>query len=91
MSLNNSIGKTLAELYRDCRFSVGGYAVFVLQDEYDETGAPLDEDFSIGLILRKHPEYANSKVKYTNNFYGTVVLRVEKAGAVDDLNNCREA
>ena len=44
-------------------------------------GKPLDEDFSIGLILRKHPEYANCKVKYENDFYGTTVLRVEKGGA----------
>ena len=78
MLLYNSIGKTLAEIHRDCGCNMGGYCVFVLQDKNDKTGKQLDEDFSIGLILRKHPQYANYKVKYENDFYGTKVLRVEK-------------
>ena len=80
MFLYNPIGKTLAEIHKEFGFNMGGYAVFVLQDENDTTGKQLDEDFSIGLILQKHPEYANSKVKYENDFYGTAVLRVEKVG-----------
>ena len=77
----NFIGKTLAEIHKDCGFHFKGYSVFVLQDENDKTGIRLDEDFSIGLILQKHPEYANCKVKYENDFFGTTVLRVEKGGA----------
>ena len=80
MFLYNPIGKTLAEIHRDCGGNMGGYSVFVLQDENDTTGKPLDEDFSIGLILKKHPQYANCKVKCVNDFYGTTVLRVEKGG-----------
>ena len=80
MFLYNPIGKTLAEIHKDCGSNMGGYSVFVLQDENDKTGKQLDEDFSIGLILRKHPQYANYKVKYGNDFYGTKVLRVEKGG-----------
>lgn len=80
MFLYNPIGKTLAEVHKDYGYNIGGYCVFVLQDEKDTTGKPLDEDFSIGLILKKHPEYANCKVKYENDFYGTKVLRVEKGG-----------
>lgn len=80
MFLYNPIRKTLAEVHKDYGYNIGGYSVFVLQDEKDTTGKPLDEDFSIGLILKKHPEYANCKVKYENDFYGTKVLRVEKGG-----------
>ena len=80
MLLYNHIGKTLAEVHKDCGGYMDGYAVFVLQDENDTTGKQLDEDFSIGLILKKHPQYANCKVKYENAFYGTTVLRVEKSG-----------
>ncbi len=72
------IGKTLAEVHKDCGFNIFGYSVFVLQDENDTTGKLLGEDISIGLILRKHPQYANYKVKYENDYFGTTVLRVEK-------------
>lgn len=78
MLLYNPIGKTLAEIHKDCGSNMGGYSVFVLQDKNDKIGKQLDEDFSIGLILRKHPQYANYKVKYENDSYGTKVLRVEK-------------
>lgn len=78
MFLYNFIGKTLAEIHKDCGCNMGGYSVFVLQDENDTIGKQLDEEFSIGLILRKHPQYANCKIKYENNYYGTTVLRVEK-------------
>ena len=80
MFLYNPIGKTLAEVHKDCGGNMSGYSVFVLQDKYDTIGKPLDEDFSIDLILKKHPQYANCKVKYENDFYGTTVLRVEKGG-----------
>lgn len=83
MFMYNPIGKTLAEIHKDCGPNIGGYSVFVLQDENDRTGIPLDEDLSIGAILRKHPEYAKYKVKYENDFYGTAVLRVEKGGERD--------
>lgn len=78
MLFYNSIGKTLAEVHKDCGGNVGGYSIFVLQGRNDTIGKLLDEDFSIGLILKKHPQYANCKVKYENDFYGTTVLRVEK-------------
>ena len=78
MFMYDPIGKTLAEIHKDCGLSMKGYAVFVLQDENDKTGKQLDEDFSIGLILRKYPEYADYKVKYENDFFGTTVLRVMK-------------
>lgn len=77
MFLYNPIGKTLLEIHKDCGCNRDGYAVFVLQDKNDETGVRLDEEISIGLILQKHPEYANCRVKYHNDFYGTVVLRIE--------------
>lgn len=78
MFLYNPIGKTLAEVHEDYVYNIGGYSVFVLQDEKDRLGEPLDEDFSVGLILKRHPEYANCKVKYENDFHGIKVLRVEK-------------
>lgn len=82
MFLYNPIGKTLAEIHKDCGCNLGGYSVFFLQDENDIIGKRLDEDFSIGLILIKYPQYANCKVKYENDFYGTTVLRVVKGSDV---------
>ena len=76
MLFYNPIGKTLAEIHKDRKDKAHGFAVFVLEDEKDTIGKRLDEDFSIGLILKKHPEYANYKVKYENDFYGEIVLRV---------------
>ena len=52
MFLYNPIGKTLAEIHKDCGGNIGGYSVFVLQDKNDKTGKWFDEDFSIGLILK---------------------------------------
>lgn len=76
MFLYDPIGKTLAEIHRDCGSNLNGYAVFVLQDENDKFGKQLDEDISIASILQKHPEYAESIVKYENDFFGMAVLRV---------------
>ena len=81
MFLYNPIGKTLAEVGRECSTSFNGYSVFVLKDENDKYGYPLDENISIRLILKEHPQYADYKVKYENDFFGTTVLRVEKGGA----------
>ena len=78
MFMYNPIGTTLAEIDKDCGCYLGGYSVFVLQDEDDITGIPLGTDISIGLILRENPEYAKSKVIYANDFFGIVVLRVLK-------------
>lgn len=80
MLFYDPIGKTLAEIHKECGARGHGYAVFVLEDNKDTIGKQLDEDFSVGLILRKHPQYANYKVKYENDYYGTTVLRVEKGG-----------
>ena len=76
--LYNPIGKTLAEVHKECGFNPKSYSVFVLQNDNDTTGLFVGEEFSIGSILQEHPEYANYKVKYTNDFFGTTVLRVEK-------------
>ena len=81
MLFYNPIGKTLSEVHKDYGRNEYGYCIFVLQDKNDKIGKELDGDFSIGLILKKHPQYANCKVKYENDFYGTTVLRVEKGGA----------
>ena len=80
MFMYDPIGKTLAEIDKDCGWNPNGYSVLILQDENDKTGKPLDEDFSVGLILCKHPEYSDYVVKYENDFYGTTVLRVIKGG-----------
>lgn len=79
MLFYDPIGKTLTEIHEDCGARAHGYVVFVLEDEKDTIGKILDEDFSIGLILQKHPEYADYRVKYENDSYGKAVLRVLKA------------
>lgn len=77
MTVFNPIGKTLKEC--TCLgYSFKGYSVFVLQDDFDNVGKRLDEDISIKQILKKHPEYADYKVKFTNDFFGSTVFRVIK-------------
>ncbi len=83
----NPVGKTLQEVHKECGWNRGGYEVFVLQDETDENGIRLDVDFSVGLILQRHPEYKNCRVKYENDFYGTTVLRIE-GGSNSPSPNC---
>lgn len=78
MFLYDPIGKTLAEIHKDCGVNMNGYAVFVLQDENDKIGIELEENISLSDILSNHHEYTDCKVKYENDFFGMTVLRVEK-------------
>lgn len=73
------IGKTLAEVAEEAsRNFFDGYDVRILKDEEDDTGKYLDEAHSIKAIIRKHPEIANYRVKFENNFFGELILRVIK-------------
>lgn len=79
MTNYNSIGKTLSEIAEETSISFsGGYSVFLLQDATDTTGKEIDISYSVMAILEKHPEIANYKVKFENDFYGMTVLRVTK-------------
>lgn len=79
MFFYNTIGKSLRQVHQDCGSSLQGYSIFVLQNNEDTVGKFLEEDFSIGLILKKFPQYADSIVKYENDFFGTTVLRIENS------------
>lgn len=75
------IEKSLVEVAKETDADFfGGYSVFVLQNENDKTGKHIDTSYSVRAILREHPEIANYRVKYENDFFGTTVLRVEKGG-----------
>lgn len=72
------IGKTLAEVAEETRPALSGYIVMILQDEEDTTGKRLDELYSVKAIIKEHPEIAKYKVKFENDFFGELVLRVIK-------------
>lgn len=72
------IGKTLAEVAERTRPTLSGYSIMILQDEEDTTGKLLDTSYSIKAIVEEHPEIANYKVKFENDFFGELVLRVIK-------------
>lgn len=72
------IGKTLAEVAKGTRPTLSGYSIMILQDEKDTTGKLLDTSYSIKAIVEEHPEIANYKVKFENDFFGELVLRVIK-------------
>ena len=72
------IGKTLAEVAEETRPALSGYIVMILQDEEDTTGKRLDESYSIKAIIKEHPEIAKYKVKFENDFFRELVLRVIK-------------
>lgn len=79
MFIYNPIGKTLDEIAKETTTDLwGGYSIFELQDEADTIGKEIDMSYSVKAILKNHPEIANYKVKYENDFYGTTVLRVIK-------------
>lgn len=80
----NCVGKTLLEIHLEYGIDFSGYSIFVLKDENDETGEQIDENISIGIILRKHPEYAAYKVKYVNDFFGMTVFRVIKELTINE-------
>ena len=80
MFLYNPIGKTLAEVHKDCGRNMHGYSVFVLQGEYDTIGKPLDEDFSIGLILKSTHNMRIARSNMKMIFMEQKVLRVKKGG-----------
>ena len=90
MFLYDPIGKTLYEVYKDCGFNRNGYTIFILDDENDKTGKEIGTDFSIGLILRESPEYAEYVVKYENDFFGTAVLRAIKPELVKNNTGIEE-
>lgn len=78
MFLIDPIGKTLAELHNECGANKNGYSVFVLRARNDYIGDRLDQDVSIGAILKRHTEYAEHVVVYENTHNGMWVLRVAK-------------
>ena len=80
MFMYDPIGKTLAQVGKDLGSdgNMCGYAIFVLRNECDHIGVLLNEDLTVNSILEKHPEYKDYRVKYENDFFGTVVLRITK-------------
>ena len=73
----NPTGKTLAEVAAETGADPrNGFCVMILQSPSDQYGKELDFTYSVREILRRHPEVAKYKVKYHNNFFGALVLRV---------------
>lgn len=72
------VGKTLAEVAEEASLSLSGYCVMILRDKEDQTGEYLDESYSIKTIIKHYPEIANYRVKFENDFFGELVLRVIK-------------
>ena len=56
--------------------SAKGVIVRTLSDENDTIGKDELCDFSLQEILHKRPDLTTAKVKYTNDFFGSLVLRV---------------
>lgn len=72
------IGKTLKEVAEETGFALGGYSIMILQDEEDTTGKLLDTSHSIKAVVEEHPEIVDYKVKFENEYFGELVLRVLK-------------
>lgn len=75
MFLYNPIGKTLAQVHKDCGSNLNGYAVFILLHNEDTIGKRIGEGISVGECLDYKEEYANYIVKLENDFFGQTVLR----------------
>ena len=75
MFMYNPVGKTLAQVHKDCGSNMNGYAVFILLHVDDTVGKRMGEGISIGECLDYKDEYANYIVKLENDFFGQTVLR----------------
>lgn len=75
MFMYNPIGKTLAQVHKDCGSNMNGYAVFILLYEDDTIGKQIGEGISITECLNYKDEYAHYVVKLENDFFGQTVLR----------------
>lgn len=77
--MKDCVGMTLKDSapYIGCA-RMQGVALFILEDKNDTTGKCIDEDFTLKMILTKHPELENYKIKYMNNFYSMLVVRAIK-------------
>lgn len=76
MRTSDYVGKTLVDLAKVTGSNYKGWAVFLLRDEKDDTGARMGEAFTLREILRRHPELTDCVVKYSNDYFGQNVLRV---------------
>lgn len=73
-------GLTLEEIARKTGPNFKGWAVcMICANRPDDTlGNLVDEGLTVAEILHKNPALADCIVKYTNDFYGQIVLRVVK-------------
>lgn len=78
MNESRFIGKTLRELVTASGPNHKGYAVFVLQDDRDDTGQRAGNSYTIRNLLHLHPELADHTVKIAHDYYGETILRVRK-------------
>lgn len=72
------LGRTLEEIARTTGRRAGGYAVFLLTHADDPLGELVDEGYTVQHIVNGFPELAGHVVKYTNDYMGEIVLRVDK-------------
>lgn len=59
---------------------VDAVSVFVLNGPDDSIGKQYAEEFSLQVILLKHPELRQAKVAYYNDYFGEDVFRVRIGG-----------
>ena len=71
-------GKSIKELIDLYCFQ--GIAVFLLENEDDEKGLRIWEDIFLKDFIKEYPQYENSIVKKSNDFYGEIVLRIRSIG-----------
>lgn len=80
-------GKTLEEVLTEGASYPKGVAVFLLDDEEDEVGKIVDEEFSLRTILKNHPELRTARVVQYNDFFGESVFRVRKESCHESKKN----
>lgn len=72
------IGKTLDDLASRTGLIRGGCMVYLLANKADTTGWLIDSAYYIRDIAAKHNDLRQCVVKYAQNDYGTLVLRVQR-------------
>lgn len=75
--LDRFIGLTLTELQEIHNMNpFGGFSIFRLQSEDDDTGMHIVDDPTVSGALDRVPSLADAYIHHAEDYYGTFVLRV---------------
>lgn len=77
MVARDLVGMTIKEASEKTSVKRSGYSIFELQSETDTTGKKIATSLELSDALFYHPEIADRKIKYADDYFSVWVLRIE--------------